>query len=459
MTRTIAYFFALALLLSSSCTDVQDFTNDSKDYTANQWIESTLRERYYWYKDMPEASKLDYNLNGNDFFDSLLSDKDGKDRYDGTHQFYSTIYEKSGATTKSYLGDEPSLGFEYQWYYVTDINRNALRILYILPNSPATSSGLKRGDWIYEINNQNVSKELIEKLNSGAEMKLGVSSTITPQITKYVTLSAQRVEDNPVFSHKVLNINNKKIAYLAYNHFTDGTGGVDQTFNNSMRKAFSEFKEINPDEFILDLRYNGGGLVTCAQLLSSLLAPADALGDVFCHLTDNKDETSTFNLDKTVKENINLKNKRLFVITSTFTASASEAVINGLKPYMNDQLIVVGEQTEGKNVGSIPFEDERYKWELNPIVCKISNKDHSSDYENGFLPTLGFECSEPVSEDLLDLSDPKEYILSRILAFIETGTPIEAQTTRSMKTNNTNIIPLGSSLDRKKTNGVVIDIE
>ena len=101
---------------------------------------------------------------------------------------------------------------------------------------------------------------------------------------------------------------------------------------------------------MLDLRYNGGGLVTSAQILAELLAPESALGNTFCYFqyNDIQSKTVTYKLEG-AEQNLNLP--RLFVLTSNRTASASEAVINGLRPYYDVYLL--GEQTEGKNVGSI----------------------------------------------------------------------------------------------------------
>ena len=99
----------------------------------------------------------------------------------------------------------------------------------------------------------------------------------------------------------------------------------------------------------MDLRYNQGGLVTCAQLMTSLLAPADALGKTFCIMEHNEkqsksDETLLLRKNSEIG-NANLDLKRIYVLTGSVTASASEAVINCLIPYLTrSNITIIGEK-------------------------------------------------------------------------------------------------------------------
>jgi C-terminal processing protease CtpA/Prc len=425
-----------------------------------EWIDSKMRTNYLWYTDIPERSKLDYKQEPDAFFTKLLSSKDGKMKND-THYYYSTIIKKKEAT-KAYQGDDLSLGFEYQYYYIQDLKKYALRVLYIIPDSPASEEDIRRGDWIYEINGSPVSDALIAQLNSGAEIQLGISDKRDSKISRQPTLSARAVEDSPVYLSKVIRSGNKRIGYLVYNHFTAGPkeDGTDETFNNELRTVFAQFKGEQPDEFILDLRYNGGGIVTSSQLLATMLAPESALDDVFCKLTYNgqsgaqKEYTLKLAKDYMTSgvQGANLNLKRLYVITSSRTASASEAVINGLKPYM--EVILVGEQTEGKNVGSVAYDDDRFEWELHPIVCALSNRAGFSDYAGGFPPDHA--CSEAEESTFTELGDNDEYLLHKVVQLITTGSFPTDQTSLRATTDRPDIIPLGSSLDRRKAHGVIL---
>lgn len=461
------YFFFITtittLLLFSCSDDPSDPLDPDNEYAAvNQWIENTMRDNYLWYKEIPK--KPNTKIEPQSFFLSLLSTKDGKQKSMG-RQYYSYM-ESSNSTLRAAGSDANlSLGFEYAYYYINinKLDKYALKVLYMLPDSPAAKSELKRGEWIFTVNGEPISDDIVMNLNNGTTKTLGISSDPSSEVTKEVTLRPEIVEDNPVFFHKVYHRQGRRIAYLIYNHFTQGKNDRDETYNNALRKVFSDFKKEMPTDFILDLRYNGGGVITSAQLLATMLAPAEALEDVFCKTTYNDKQSSrnyTYKFDtKYMQQGVNGANldlKRLYVITSERTASASEAVINGLKPFLGDNLIIIGEKTEGKNVGSISFEDKRFEWILHPIVCSICNKNDESDYANGFVPKNDkFIQTEP-NYNLVELGDENEYLLNFTLNQIA---GINAYNTekRSVDVVNThNLKYISSSLDRKKTNGVLI---
>jgi len=333
------YFLFIVIILSFlflSCSDnsIDDGRGDStNEYEqVNTWIENSMRDYYYWYNEIP--NKVDRTLDPESFFISLLSKKDGKTS-NSTHLYYSAIEEKSSTIRTTAAEGELSLGFKYQYYYITNTKKYALKVAYILPDSPASKSELKRGDWIFTVNGETISDNVVENLNNGTSKTLGVATGPTADVTKQVILVPTASGDNPVYLSKVYNLEGKKIGYLVYNHFTPGTTDTDETYNNSLRKAFTNLKNNSIDEFILDLRYNRGGLITCAQLLATMIAPSEALGDIFCYTTYNDKQSSrnhTYKFDASYMQQggygSNLNLGRIFIITSENTASASEAVIN-----------------------------------------------------------------------------------------------------------------------------------
>jgi C-terminal processing protease CtpA/Prc len=453
------YILWIAALLCS-CTDDKDpALEPGGSSPENEWIDVTMRRYYLWDEEIPQKEELDYSLDAKAFFFSLLTEKDGKTR-DNSHYYYSSINKKSQSDTKAFQGEGYSFGFEFQYYYITGLKKYALLVLYVLPGSPAADKGMRRGDWIMEIGGEPVpgdSERLLEALDTASPVTVafGITRQLGQAVSSRISVTAGVVEDNPVFLHKIIRQGGRRIAYMVYNHFTadPAEDKSDGLFNDAMREAFSRLKAENPDEFILDLRYNGGGLVTCARLLSTMLAPASALGDVFCHLEYNghltgyRNETMTLE-SAYMKGGENLDLKRLYVITSERTASASEAVINCLRSYMD--VILVGMQTEGKNVGSVTFKDDSYEWELHPIVSRLSNKDNFSDYENGFAPDISCDESDAIRDgEMRELGDEKELMLETALNRIAGNTAVS-----TVRSAGTPFVPLYSSLDRKKTNGV-----
>ena len=393
------------------------------DEEINEWIYKTMEANYLWYEEVPEKESLDFSLSPDDFFYTLLSNKDGRE-LNGKHQYFSYIEadnQTKASTNESVYGFEfASLGFTGQNYYYA-------WVLYVLPGSPADEAGLKRGDWIVRINSE---QGYITDLNN-----LVAGNAATFYLAKYIDNetgfvpngsieieAARVVEDNPFLKDTVFHIGEKSIAYLVYNHFTSGpTGNSDETYNNQMKQIFANFKAKQANELVLDLRYNGGGLVTCAQLMTSLIAPSSALGDTFCILEFN-DKNTNRNviyplITSVASSNLNL-NKKIYVLTSLMTASASEAVINCLAPFIGrENIVLIGTQTLGKTVGSISFgESEKVGWILHPITLHIFNKKHEADYKNGFPPTSGFEIDElVVGQTLYELGDRRELLLSRAI--------------------------------------------
>lgn len=153
---------------------------------------------------------------------------------------------------------------------------------------------------------------------------------------------------------------------------------------------------------------------------------------------------------KTKIENLGkvLKNNRVYLLTSTRTASASELIINGLRPYMD--VFLIGDKTTGKNVGSVPFEDEENPenpYGILPIISRSFNSLDQSDYTTGFVPNI--EVKESV-ERLKPFGDVQELLLRKAIEQI-TGIP------PGNKFQQLNRQEIGSSLDAKLRSGILIE--
>lgn len=168
---------------------------------------------------------------------------------------------------------------------------------------------------------------------------------------------------------------------------------------------------------IIDLRYNGGGLVSVAEVLASLLAGPVNVDMEFsttifnsAHVMENK--TTVFQMEANA-----LPLSKIVFITSEGSASASELVINGLKPYFSDTALAqVGSPTYGKPVGQFGFDFCNNDFRLRAVTFKSINADDEGDYFNG----LSVDC--PAADDLLNpLGDANEASLAEALAFVETG--------------------------------------
>lgn len=456
-------FMALAMLLAcilfiSSCKSDDDIPDGPKD-DVNTWIEKTMRDHYLWYDEIPATSKLNHTDDPDKFFSSLLSDKDGQPSKGLLH--FSTI-EKDKSSSKAITDASNSYGFEFASLKDKATGNYFLWVLYVLPGSPAADAGLKRGEWIIAVNSQNPNIKDYSILLKGNKAVFslarydGVEDTWIP--TRLLDMPASRaVNDVPILKDSVYQIGSSRIGYMMYNHFSSGPDGdKSQMYNTQMQQLFSKLKSQNVNEFVLDLRYNGGGLVSCAQLLTSYLAPSGVLGKTFC-VMENNDKHQKTNTELFLKKNSdlsgdNLSLKRLYVLVSEYTASASEAVINCLIPYIGRQnIILIGEQTVGKLVGSKPYgETEGYGWLLHPIVFRIYNADHKADYADGFAPD--HKLSELiVGNELLPFGDTNELMLKKAISLITGQQGVKASVQSERISTEFDYI----SFSNKKTNGLL----
>ena len=175
----------------------------------------------------------------------------------------------------------------------------------------------------------------------------------------------------------------------------------------------NNFSSKNVTDIVIDLRYNGGGYVSVQEKLADYLAPSSANGGVMMKETYNdkhQDYNATLYFRKTGPLN---PNHILFIVTGS-TASASELLINNLKPYM-DVKIIGPENTDGKPVGffPIPVGD----WYVFPVSFRSTNSSNEGAYFNGFTP-------DAVVADGLDKNwgDPTEASLAEAIKYITTGT-------------------------------------
>lgn len=411
------------VLLVTSCQKNDEGNNGPKD-DVNTWIYKTMQEHYLWYGEMPSQKKLVYSLSPEDFFNSLLFYEDGAILNERKIRF-STI-ERKDKTTKAISDASDSYGFEYALYPLNNGLYYAW-VLYVLPDSPAAEAGLKRGDWILGVNNRSPIMDT-STLNSGAGTRFQMGQHVKDDVfveSGTIDISASRaVNNNPFLKDSVYYENGKTIGYLLYNHFSSGPDNQDYSYDERMKQIFASFKSGNVNEFVLDLRYNGGGLVTSSLLLTSLLAPANALGKTFCIMEYNDkhtDDTKTLPLKNNNElSNANLNLKRIYVLVGNLTASASEAVINCLIPYMGrENITLIGQKTIGKRVGSVPYgDDEDYGWILHPITFNIFNADHNADYGNGFNPDVDLNEMDYQHNVLYPLGDRNELLLGAAIDLI-----------------------------------------
>lgn len=457
--KTTLYIFTLLFLVACGKDRSDEYFALIND---DLWIENTMKEHYLWYKDMPSVSKNDYFAEPSNFLSKVLFKGNSDERAD----IFSYIKDKKESNSRSFLQRTSTYGFDFQLYSDPTQKTNHLfaRVLFVLSNSPAQESGLERGDWISEINGQTINKDNYGYLINGGNRQFTIlnlvdnNGSLSWQTDKTLDISpARNVEINPFYVDTTYTYGNKKISYLVYNEFSTGPNNEasETQYAQEMKQIFSNFKTKGTTDLILDLRYNPGGYLSQAIILGSMIAPINALGKTFYTLEYN-DKTSPREVSSSllsIYSSYNLNIPKIYIITSGLTASASETLINCLKPYYgDDNVILIGEKTFGKNVIMAPYTKNDINFILWPVVAYAKNSEGFYQFQNGISPT--YELSEvKLLSRYLPLGNTEEYLLKNTISLITNGSLIEQSSSKTI--NNTKIIY--NSISHKVIKGSRID--
>jgi C-terminal processing protease CtpA/Prc len=380
------------LVFISSCredeiTDVAP-TPDDETLAINDFIWQNLNEVYLWEDFIPQNIDRKKEFDSKEYFEKLLYKP--LDRW-------SFITEDYEALINSFKGIEESFGHHFKLFRLPDSNDVIGVVKYVIPESPASQAGIKRGDIFYKVNGTTLDVNNYRSLlfeSSSYTLTFGEYNAvgeIRPLEDKQ--LAAVILTENPIHIRQTFDIDGIKIGYLSYNQFI-------ADFNDELVDAMKSFKTDGISELVLDLRYNPGGSINTAILLSSMIAPVQVSEnkEIFSRLLWNElisnfwleeeGEESDNLISRFITPEVSLDLQRVYILISSNSASASELVINCLKPYM-DVVLVGDENTSGKYVGSITLraEDSGYEnWAIQPIVLKTANANGESDYAGGFAP-------------------------------------------------------------------------
>ncbi len=416
-------FFSLVLFACKKEKDIPapaptPASTNNPNIEANTWIHENMSNFYLWSPAMPKLAATNTGEKPKDYFYTLLNDYGKTDRF-------SWIDESATNLQNQLQGVVTVIGIRNNVFYIDNAKTNlALVLAYVLKGSPAEKAGLKRGDIIIKIDDQNLTVSNINTLLSNQTLKFELADFVNNQFVptgKTVTLTKVELQTNPILADTILSWSGRKVGYLAYSQFIN-------SFDDRLRAIFGRFKTAGVNELVLDFRYNGGGFVVSSDLITDLtVKDAKArVGKVMNkkvfnptyteYLKKNNGASAFETLFKAESNNLGTLN-RVFFLVGKSTASASELVINNLKPFMD--VILIGENTVGKNVGSFTITDPKKRWAfgLQPITFLTTNAIGESNYGT----SSGFTPNHIIEDNVLpykSLGNPGETYFNKALSII-----------------------------------------
>lgn len=280
-------------------------------------------------------------------------------------------------------------------------------ILQISPHSPAAEAGLQRGDKLIAVGGRSIVDMDHNSLNNGSTQPVPVKYISRDGSIQTVTLRRTEHPTPLVWAPVTFDIAGTRVGYLAYDGFSEQA-------DSALRSAMNTLAEQNISELILDLRYNPGGTVDVLDNVASMLVAKEGVGKLaYRYETRNrfKYEAKDRNFAQAIPRPV-ANPSRLIVITSESSCSASEALIQILRPYM--PVITIGAKTCGKYLGGTVF--SRPSIELNLITFRLHDTRGEAVPPEGIEPTCAAE-----DDARFQRSDPRESSLAEALFFIRTG--------------------------------------
>jgi hypothetical protein len=365
--------------------------------TAQQqdWLRSYFADWYFWYRLSPSPAPSASTSVG-DYFSSLIYA--GGDPVPGGPAGLNWPRDRwsnfeSTESFNRFFGDGQTLGYglAVAGLEVVGAPSQPLYVRYVEPLSPAALAGVVRGDQIMSLNGRAAADlvaaddfSALSARNEGDALLLVLRNA---GVERTLTLTARIFALTPVQRPAVVSTSSGgKIGYVFVKDM------ISQA-RSPLASAFAEFRNQGVSEVIIDLRYNGGGLVSVGSELAGYVGGANDAGKVFASLLYNDrkaaSNNSTFRFpDPAAAASLGVR--KAYVLAGRRTCSASEQVVNGLRG-VGIEVVLVGESTCGKPFGFLPADQCGQTYSV--VNFESVNALNQGRYFEGFSATC------PVAED------------------------------------------------------------
>lgn len=418
------------------------------------WVVAQMNEWYLY----PETLPANVNINNYATVDALISALTATARAQNRDRNFT--YITSASEEDAYYNSGSTAGFGIRLGY--DSNARRVFIIEAFENAPALAAGIDRGDEITAIGTSASNMRLVADIFA-AEGAQGVSNALGPSTagttrvlrvlrgttTRELSVAKADYSLEPVSSRyggKIIDDAGKRYGYINLRTFIS-------TADNRLREEILKFRNAGVTEIIIDLRYNGGGLVSTGNLMGDLLGGNRSTSEIFSQLTFRDSKSSNNSIKRFAPQSQSASPTKLAFITTGSSASASELVINGFIPYFNDKLALIGGNTFGKPVGQIARDNTPCDDRLRILAFTTRNAANSDAYFNGLAEAVKASCR--ASDDYSQpLGSALEASTRQALDWLQGKSCTAISTASAMAARDSGIMPRSLSLS-----GAALDIE
>ena len=398
------------------------------------WAAAQLREWYLFPETLPTTLDPTRYANVEDYIDALTATARSQQR-DRYFTYLTSIKDED-----AYYASGSSAGFGIR--LSTDAVARRAFVSEAFEGTAALAAGIDRGTEILAIGTSQATLRTVSDIIA-RDGPAGVSDALGPNTagtartlqvtdaagTRTVSIAKTDYSLDPVsnrYGAKVIDDGGRKIGYVNLRTFIS-------TADPALRAAFATFRAQGITEMVVDLRYNGGGAIAIAELMSDLLGANRSATDVVDYIAFRPEKSAENSTRFFMPQPQSIAAARIAFIGTGGTASASELVINAFVPYLHTSAALIGTNTYGKPVGQIGLDRAQCDDRLRVIALSVQNAARQGAYFEGLAKTVEATCQ--AGDDLAhQMGDPQEESTRQALDFLagKTCTPISANTTAAL---------------------------
>lgn len=391
------------------------------------WALAQLREWYLFPETLPANLDPAPYATVSDYIDALTATARGQNR----DRFFT--YLTSIAGENAFFSSGASAGFGIRLAFDS---ASRLFVAEAFEGAPALAAGIDRGTQIVAIGTSTSNLQTVASLvasggSNAVTNALGPNTAGTTRVlqisdasgTRNVTVAKADFSLTPVSSRygvQIINDGGQRVGYVNLRTFIS-------TADQQLRNAFASFRAQGVTNVIIDFRYNGGGLVSTAELIGDLLGAGRTTSDVFSITAFRPEKSSNNSTRNFAPTNQSIAPTRIAFIGTGATASASELVINSMIPYLRSNAALIGTNTYGKPVGQIALDQAACDDRLRVVAFATQNANRRGDYFNGLAGVVEASCQAP-DDFSRPLGDPQESSTRAALNYLagQSCTPVTA---------------------------------